>query len=348
MDPTQEQLALLQEEHGISKEEFAALDERDQANLLVTTPDDTVAVPDDGTPAATPAPMPAPTAAPVTTPQPTAAPVATPEPTAAPVATPAPTAAPVATPAPTAAPVAPEVAAADPLGIGVVPDLVIPPGIVTAEDRTKLEANKTAIDALDDKFADGELTKEEYRAQKRPLEAENERIQGDIAAERATANIIRAEVNKHWDTAVATALKQAKDAGLDFHAPENKDKGDELDAAIRRFGQASALMHPTKGVIWRDRWALAEATREVTAKYGISLTTQLAAPGAAFPAPTAAPVQRAAPDLSGIPPTLRNAPEAGSQNIQAGEFAHLEAMTLQERENAVAKMTPEQQERYLG
>jgi hypothetical protein len=343
MDPTEAQLTLLQNEHGISKDEFLALDERDRANLLADVPDDTVALPDGATPPATPEP----TAAPVATPAPTTAPVATPQPTAAPVATPAPTAAPVATPQPTAAPVAPEVLAADPLGVGLVPDLIIPAPLVKAEDRTKLEANKTAIDELDDKFAEGNLTKEEYRAAKKPLEAENERIQGDIAAERATANMVRAEVNKHWDASVALALKQAKDAGLDFHDAANADKAAELDAAIKRFGQASGLVHPTKNVLWRDRWALAEATREVTAKYGFSLNIHTPAPGATLPAKTVHE-QRAPADLSNVPPTLRGAPEAGAQNIQAGEFAHLEAMTLQDREKAVALMTPDQQERYLA
>jgi len=53
------------------------------------------------------------------------------------------------------------------------------------------------------------------------------------------------------------------------------------------------------------------------------------------------------PDLSKIPKTLSNLPAADTDSENGGEFAHLEKLTGMDLERAVAKLNPEQVQRYL-
>jgi hypothetical protein len=342
---TETQLSQLAE-HDVSEEEFNALRPEDQQALLFQTPDDTVHMSDEAVAAADakraaelaaqqPEPTPQPTAAPVATPQPTAAPVATPEPTAAPVA------APVATPAPTAAPQWRAVTADDPLGLSIGDDLVAPPRLVTKEDVAKIEETRTKLDELTDKFTEGDITADEFKTQRKALETELNDLQGRQTAQIALDATYQQGVEKTWNALVDESFKIAKASGIDYSAEASKPMLDELDATVKRLGQAAPLMHPDKSPMWRDKWALAEAHKQVAAKHGFEFKIPTA-PGAV------AAAGRAAPDLSQIPPTLRQAPAAADASIQGDEFAHLDAMTPAEAEKAVAMMTPEQEARYLA
>lgn len=329
-------------EHDITREEFNALPAGEQQALAAKTPDDTVAVTDEeaaAAKAAAQAATPAPTAAPVATPAPTAAPQATPAPTAAPVATPAPTAAPVATPAPTAPPAGTWKPA--PPSDDEVDTIVRPQPMAPKDAADQIKTAKTEKNALWEKFSDGELTKEEYQAQVAPLEDKIETLGADVAADRAAQTIVNGQVAQRWTQMVKGTITELNTAGgVNLEAPEHKDTLAQLDAAVRRFGQAGPLMHPGKSALWYERWALDQAKQELATGKGWKIATQ------APPQATQAP--RAAPDLSTIPPTLRGAPPAGDPNITAGEFAHLDAMNMTDREKAVAMMTPEQQDRYLA
>lgn len=53
------------------------------------------------------------------------------------------------------------------------------------------------------------------------------------------------------------------------------------------------------------------------------------------------------PDLSKIPKTLSNLPAADTDSENGGEFAHLDKLTGMDLERAVAKLNPEQVQRYL-
>lgn len=56
--------------------------------------------------------------------------------------------------------------------------------------------------------------------------------------------------------------------------------------------------------------------------------------------------QERRPDLSKIPKTLSNLPAAASDNDDGGEFAHLDKLSGMDLERALAKLSPEQAERY--
>lgn len=52
------------------------------------------------------------------------------------------------------------------------------------------------------------------------------------------------------------------------------------------------------------------------------------------------------PDLSKIPKTLSNLPAAATDNENGGEFSHLDKLSGMDLERALAKLSPEQAERY--
>lgn len=79
---------------------------------------------------------------------------------------------------------------------------------------------------------------------------------------------------------------------------------------------------------------------------------------AAAPAdPKKALEQKRKPDLSGVPPSLAGVPPAAPASVEGDEFSHIDALQRQAEsgdaeaqaklERAIARLTPEQQERYL-
>ena len=100
-----------------------------------------------------------------------------------------------------------------------------------------------------------------------------------------------------------------------------------------------------------SRDALAEAQALMLRRFGKSAAAApaAAAPGAApAAAPTAPPVRKpAAADRSALPPTLAGVPAAADASV-GSEFAHLDGLEGTALEKALARMTPDQQERYLG
>lgn len=322
MDPA---LQAALQDNGLTEEEFRELPERDQQNLLL----DTKAVDGD---------TPGPDAATVKTTEWKAAPAPSPAPTPAPTAAPAPTGAPAASPAPTAAPAAP---AADKGQVDADVEMAAPRPLSGADDAAKLTTLKGEKATLFDDFADGKLTRAEYNEKVGPIESQLEDISANIAADRAAGAIHRQSLENRWTAWVQESFNQSKaQGGTDYEAPANADKLAALDANIKRFAAASSLMHPDKPGVWRDKWALQEGHRATDETFGVTRT-------AGAPAPAPAPGVRAAPDLSQIPPTLRGAPSAGDTGISGEEFAHLDSMSMGDREKAVAGMTPEQESRYL-
>lgn len=330
-------------EHGLTREEFAALPEDEQKMLAADTPDDTKAHSDEEAAALNAqreAKLAESTPEPTATPTPTPA-APTPTPTPAPkeepgshLPTPQPTAQP--TPQPTAAPGQWTQAPAD-----EADPLEPPPRLAPADAEAQRTTLKDQKEALWTKFDSGELSTEEYRAQLRPIEDKLETLGQDIAADRAAQALYERDVTKRWTQMVnATIGEIATASGLDLQAETSKPVMAELDAAVRRYGQAGPLMHPGKSALWYDKWALEQAKTEVAGKHGWTVT-------GAPPAATSAP-RREPPDLSQIPPTLRGAPPAGDPNISAGEFAHLDSLSMSEQEKAVALMSPEQQDRWLS
>lgn len=143
-----------------------------------------------------------------------------------------------------------------------------------------------------------------------------------------------------WLTNVHDFRVQAlKNEGVNYFDPKFNDA---LDDWVIRLS--------SKGV--PDSEVLQQAHKKVLAEFDITPTKAGAAP-APTAAPAAAPAKPAnknrAPDLSGIPPSLGGLPAAaGADPKNEGEFAHIDGLEGEAYERALARMTPDQQARYLA
>lgn len=73
-----------------------------------------------------------------------------------------------------------------------------------------------------------------------------------------------------------------------------------------------------------------------------------AAPAApAKPAATVTPIKSRKPDLQGLPATLAHLPAAAAEETGDDRFAAVDKLPTMERELAIRRMTPEQEEQYL-
>lgn len=220
------------------------------------------------------------------------------------------------------------------------PTLVAPSDI--AEQRAALNARE---DESMQKLLDGEITQEEHATTKNEVRAKLEELIVAQATDSATQAIERNAMMKDYTQDLRETVKLGKAAGLDY-------KGDEklaaqFDRAVRMFSNqfAEEGLYDAPGNLANSKQALAEAHAYMLRRHG------KAAPSAAqTPAAPATPAKgpRAAPDRSQIPPTLSQAPAAADARITS-EFAHLDGINEPaELERQLARLTPEQQERYLG
>lgn len=113
-----------------------------------------------------------------------------------------------------------------------------------------------------------------------------------------------------------------------------------LDAAVRALAADEANADKTY------RWFLREAHKKVAEEFG----GQAAAPA---PEPKTDPkreaIARRAPDLKAVPKTLGSVPAADTEDAQGGgEFSHLDNKNGMELEEAIARLTPEQQKRWAN
>lgn len=275
---------------------------------------------------------------------------------------------PPAAPAPAAAtpPAAPTPAAATPAVVGDAPaQPAAEPAVAASPPAAEIQPApppfvaqfkaEVPADAAEQIKA---LTTEERAAYKKLMEGEIDfdaydevRARTGAAAEdlrtKALKAVIFEEMNEQAQLHAAEAdWRRAEDAqftafkgeGLDYRAKP---------ALLAAFNHNLKTLGGDKANDNRDAaWFLTEAHRITKDDLGIK-------PVAATPAAPAAPAVPTPPakprvDLSQIPPTLGRVPPAADATISGDEFAHLANLKGGDLEREYARMTPEQQERYLN
>lgn len=182
-----------------------------------------------------------------------------------------------------------------------------------------------------------------------------DRDEADSALDKINDDLADLRVARgRYDSAVAVNLSiyqkevqlaevEALKDGIDYgKSPLLRSMWDIATKAIAKDPEAVA-----KG----DTWILREAHRRVMSEIG-------AARGAPAPAPKPAATPAAAPAVkaavaaraaaTGGVTSLAAAPAAAGGDVTpGGEFAHLESLSGMELEKAIAKLSPDQQDRYL-
>lgn len=218
------------------------------------------------------------------------------------------------------------------------------------EQRKTLRAEKaTALQQL----LDGEIDQEAYQEVESRVQDKLDDLARAAAVDMARTQMQQDAMMQEYGQHLGAARKELKAAGIDLDG----EAGAQFDRAIRLFAQDAIDRGLTDaaGNMAASRDALAEAQALMLRRFGKSAAAApAAAPAAAAPgaapaaAPTAPPVRKpAAADRSALPPTLAGVPAAADASV-GSEFAHLDGLEGTALEKALARMTPDQQERYLG
>jgi len=197
---------------------------------------------------------------------------------------------------------------------------------------TKQAELEAQLKELAERFDDGELEDAEYNIEVRKIERAIARVEAkmELAEEQIEAQ------NLAQEAAQEKLMKQWEKEQVDFFAKaENKVFAEDdalfnsLDAHVKKILAAGNV--PIADVLSTAKHNLLTSIAKVT---GQKL------PDA--PKPNAKPK---APQVE-LPPTLGNIPSA-IPNADGDEFGYIDKLSGRKYEDAVAKLTPEQHERYL-
>lgn len=240
---------------------------------------------------------------------------------------------------------APAPAPADDDESDLTPQRVTPDDI---EDQRKTLRTERA-EALQ-KMLDGEMSREDFQAVDERVSNGLDKLVRAEATDAARQQIQLDGMMADYSKELRSARGELKAAGLD-PATVSAD----FDRAVRMFAQDAQErgLEDKPGDLAASKDALAEAVAYTLRLHGKAAAAAPApapapAPAAAAPAPTAPqPARVPKPvDRSTLPPTLAGVPVAADASITS-EFGHLTGLEGSALERALARLTPEQQDRYL-
>lgn len=195
------------------------------------------------------------------------------------------------------------------------------------------------------RFMDGEMSHEDFAAEDSRIQDKLYELVRAEATDQARTQIAQDTMMAEYRGELSAVIKQAKAAGIVGIDDPSSDAGRQFDRAVRMFGQEAAErgLRDAPGNLAASKDALNEALALVMRRSGKAVP-------AAAPAPDKPAAAKARPpvDRSTLPPTLAAAPAAADAAVGGGEFAHLESLEGVDLERAIAKMTPEQLDRFLA
>lgn len=196
--------------------------------------------------------------------------------------------------------------------------------------------NLKARDAeLRQRFKDGEIDIDERDAGLAEVQEEREallvaRTKADISQDMSAQAAQRA-----WRDAITES--KAK-----FALPENGgiDYDKDAEAAEAWNEEVKALAQMPRHADKSMEWFLTTAHKRVMLERGLTPAASLT------PAPAPAPAASRKPPIGQAPVTLAQVPGSDGPGDVGGEFAHLSALNGEELEDAIARMSPAQREKY--
>ena len=194
------------------------------------------------------------------------------------------------------------------------------------------------------KYEEGELSEDQYDAELDRIEQERDKINSVRIRAEVSEDITTQQLQREYRKTLDTFFADIKATGFDYKADANKGVLQHLDKTIKALSQTADGDEGPE--LWRE--ILGNAHMLTAAKFKIP-TNKAAAddPGKSGKTTKAAEVARSrVPDLSKAPPTLGRGPSAGTPSVNTGEFSHLDGLSGIALERAVARLTPDQQERW--
>ena len=200
--------------------------------------------------------------------------------------------------------------------------------------EASMEAMKGERAALTAKFKEGEISVEELLDGQAAVDARVNDLREHKFAADLTATLDERTKAQLW--------KNEQDDFMDANKQyvENKILRSALNAAV--IDIASKEENSNRS----GRWVLNEAHKAVQAAMGAKQADQTPNPTTVVDAGKKPAADRK-PDLTLVPKTLANLPAADIQDTGGDEFSALDKLEGVELEQALAKLTPDQESRYL-
>lgn len=194
------------------------------------------------------------------------------------------------------------------------------------------------------KYEEGELSEDQYDAELDRIEQERDTVNSARIRAEVSSEMTVQQLTREYQKTIASFFGDVKKAGFDYTDEANKGAMQYLDKTIKALAQAAEGDEGPE--LWRE--ILNNAHMLTAAKFKIP--TQKAAgdePGKDGKTSKAVEVARSrTPDLSKVPPTVGRGPSAGTPSVNSDEFSHLDGLSGIALERAVARLTPDQQERW--
>lgn len=223
-------------------------------------------------------------------------------------------------------------------------DLFVPVYQAALPDDFKesLDAVKAEREALVQRFKDGELSFDDFRVADRELQDKETDLLGLRTKAEIAAEMAQQSAAQRWNWEVTRFMRDTlKSEGIDYK--NNRLLNAAFDTAVKDL--AGAPENSDKS----GEWFLEEAHKLVKDQLGIGkVTVPKKEEPAGDPVKAAISARKAAVPV--VPKTLGHVPAADESDVGQDEFASLEALAstdVMAYERALAKMTPEQERRFL-
>lgn len=198
------------------------------------------------------------------------------------------------------------------------------------------------VKALDEREADlarkfkaGDIESEEFIAENKSIASERSKLDRIATKAEIAQEMQEQTAAQAWQRKVRALVREAKaDDGIDYSKPL---LAAALDKALKDL--AAQNEHKDKSM----SWFLKEAHQQVKSELGIGKKDDVK------PADKPAENSRARkPDVSKLPASLANVPGSDGPGDVGGEYADIDKLEGIAYEQALARMTPAQRERYLA
>lgn len=196
----------------------------------------------------------------------------------------------------------------------------------------QIAALKARDAELRQRFKDGDIDIDERDAGLAELAEQHERLLVLRAKAEISREMAEQTAQQQWQATInAFVAKAARDDGVDYR--KDATLANDWDQFVRVLAANPA--HADKSM----EWFLAEAHKRVMALHG------LAKPASQDPVADAKAKRK--PPVDAAPTTLAQVPGSDGPGDVSSEFADIEALDGWELEDAIAKMSPTQRERFL-
>lgn len=192
------------------------------------------------------------------------------------------------------------------------------------------------------KVFDGLMEPEEFETIENDIQDKLDALVRAEAVDQTRGQIALERMTDDYNSELAQYQKAAKAAGLDISQGDLKKEFERMVALCAQDAVERGLTD-APGNIAASKAGLKDAMVLLQARHGKTVTLPSGKQTASAQKP-----RPKVDDRSKIPPSLANVPAAAEANVGDDEFAHLEGMDIADQERAVARMTPEQQERWAN